>query len=673
MNRAFFSSPRPFALGWAVVTLALWGGCSPPSSKSGAGREGGAGPNDDGGARDGQGAGGSGSGGRGGGAGGGGPGGGAGGLGGGGGSGSGGRDGGAVGPDAPVGCAQGERVCDGSNDIRTCEGGVPSGPVIETCGGNDTCSNGRCVSFACASAAARKSYLGCDYWPVDLDNAIDLSGQEATGGQCPAPMNPTDPAQKAITMPVCIRNFLGFPLIAGPCEYGGDCTALGPDAKCETRTVCGFDGQHAPYAVAVSNPDTANPAQVKLTNAAGMTHAVTVPPRSIVPIFPQTSGFADQSLNFSGIEPKAYRLTSDRPVAAYQFNPLDNVGVFTNDASLLLPSHTFDRNYYALIHPGIYQDAAGFVKGFKGYVTVVASATGTTNIKVTATAAVLAGKDVPAIPAGGTATFALKQYDTLNLEAAKDGDLTGSVISGDRAFGMYVGHEAQVLAESQNNVCCADHMEESLFPASTWGKAYAVAKASTSSLRSGSVKDLVRVMAQESGTTVTFNPATGSCPMLDPGKFCDVWIGGDVEVSANKPILVAHYLASITRDGATNTNNGPSGDPDISFAVPTEQYRTEYTVLVPDKYLENYASIVVPAMGTAVLDGTDVSGMAASFGSGALRALRIPLSPGQHNLTCSKGCGIEVYGWAGHVSYMYPGGLDLKCINPGGTAQGTCD
>ena len=44
---------------------------------------------------------------------------------------------------------------------------------------------------------------------------------------------------------------------------------------------------------------------------------------------PQKVGFADGSLNYTGIEPKAYRLTSTHPVAAYQFNPLDNVGVFT--------------------------------------------------------------------------------------------------------------------------------------------------------------------------------------------------------------------------------------------------------------------------------------------------------------------------------------------------------
>ena len=54
-------------------------------------------------------------------------------------------------------------------------------------------------------------------------------------------------------------------------------------------------------------------------------------------LFPQQLGLADQSLDYSGIETKAYKLVSSAPIVAYQFNPLDNVGVFSNDASLLIP------------------------------------------------------------------------------------------------------------------------------------------------------------------------------------------------------------------------------------------------------------------------------------------------------------------------------------------------
>ena len=42
----------------------------------------------------------------------------------------------------------------------------------------------------------------------------------------------------------------------------------------------------------------------------------------------------------------AYRITSDLPVVVYQFNPLSNEGVFSNDASVLLPGPNLGQEYY---------------------------------------------------------------------------------------------------------------------------------------------------------------------------------------------------------------------------------------------------------------------------------------------------------------------------------------
>src|SRR5262249_9608631 len=171
-------------------------------------------------------------------------------------------------------------------------------------------------------------YIGCEYWPVDLDNAVEVLGQPV-GGNCDATGLPS---AVIADLPTCN----GFSL----CDYGGDCSAAG-GGTCTTTQVCALDAQHAPFAIVVSNPNGGEmPATVTLQNKAGMRAQVTVNSHEVKTIFPQMLGFPDQSLDFSGIEDKAYKLTSNVPIVAYQFNPLNNVGVFSNDPSLLIHANT---------------------------------------------------------------------------------------------------------------------------------------------------------------------------------------------------------------------------------------------------------------------------------------------------------------------------------------------
>ena len=101
-----------------------------------------------------------------------------------------------------------------------------------------------------------------------------------------------------------------------------------------------------------------------------------------------------------------------------------------------------------------------------------------------------------------------------------------------------------------------------------------------------------------------------------------------------------------------------NGDPSMAIAVPTEQYRMEYTVLVPMAYAENYISISAAATGSVTVDNANVP--LTTFGSH--RAVRQPVTAGQHTIKCSDGCGVLVYGYDNAVSYMFAGGLDLKTI-----------
>jgi hypothetical protein len=104
-----------------------------------------------------------------------------------------------------------------------------------------------------------------------------------------------------------------------------------------------------------------------------------------------------------------------------------------------------------------------------------------------------------------------------------------------------------------------------------------------------------------------------------------------------------------------------TGDPSMAVAVPVEQYRTDYTVLIPMAYSMNYLSISAPASGGAVLVDGNMQTLN-NFASGAYRSTIVTVAAGQHKIQCPGTCGVLVYGYDSAVSYMFAGGLDLKQI-----------
>src|SRR5262245_22024769 len=74
----------------------------------------------------------------------------------------------AAGGDDTGDCTTGTR-CYGSM-VQECQGG--QWVTTESCTGDQVCIEGTGCSLVdqCAQAVADRSYIGCEYWPVDLDN-----------------------------------------------------------------------------------------------------------------------------------------------------------------------------------------------------------------------------------------------------------------------------------------------------------------------------------------------------------------------------------------------------------------------------------------------------------------------------------------------------------------------
>jgi IgGFc binding protein len=540
------------------------------------------------------------------------------------------------------------RTCVG-DEIHACRADGQVGELVGTCSFG-ACSAGACV--APCEAVQNKSHVGCRYWAVDLDNAIEVDGPEVQTTGC-SDYGPTNVALGDLL--VCRDPATGA--LAGLCEADGSCADRGAADTCSLGPVCGKNAQRSPFAVVVANPDSEESVDVTMRNADGITYTVTVLPGTLVPIYPKQVGFPDQSVDGSELAPKAYLITSTRPIVAYQFNPLDDVGVFSNDASLLLPEQALDTSYYAATLPSVRPRSDS--NDFSGYVTVVGVGDGDTDVEVTPTADIKAGASAsqPAIAAGQSRMFTLHPFEVLNLEAATNVDLTGTRVRASRPVAAFAGHEAAALPNPFpfTGPCCLDHLEEQLFPTSTWGKHYAIARAR----RADHYFDYLRIVAQLPATAVHIEPQpqTNACPdLLGPGQFCDVFIEGDVEIHATQPVEVAHYLVG---GGGLLPD---SGDPSLAFAVPVEQFRASYAFLVPDKYAHHYVSLAAPAGEPVFLDGTDVSGIFKPFGSGDFAAGRIEVEPGPHAIRCPATCGLEVSGFGKDVSYLYAGGLNLERI-----------
>jgi hypothetical protein len=370
------------------------------------------------------------------------------------------------------------------------------------------------------------------------------------------------------------------------------------------------------------------------------------------------------------VEDGAYRVRSTRPIVAYQFNPLEYELVpapadcpvltpdgrcfsYTNDASLLLPVNALSGDYFALGWPSLMQ--------FAGFVAITATEDDT-DVE-------LLGNATAALQGGGGIKLnqpnKLSQGDVLqifssagppqdeNLNVVWGPDLSGLRVRANHPLQVLSGHAATTLPST--DVCCLNHMEESVLPAETVGKDYFLARPASPEAFSPYT---VKILALEPDTHVTFDPPNAaSAVTLSPDAVEQLNLDSDVRITADRPIVVTQYLHS--QDAAANI-----GDPAQSVAIPIEQYRSSYVFFTPTTFDQNYVSIIVPDGAEVTLDGhviapNEYTGIGSSGHSVLQRVLeKTPV----HRIEASEPVGIMVHGYGNYSSYAYPGGLDLKSI-----------
>jgi hypothetical protein len=563
--------------------------------------------------------------------------------------------------------------CQGQQVMQCRSDGNQADPMAtcDTATGS-ACREGTCQNL-CDVAALQRSNVGCEYWGVDLDNAMIDATSNAAAQQYAIVISNAQP-----DVPVHVHVFQddGQP---------GDAPAPVEIA----------DAIIAPYTLQVfklgpREVDGSPPGQYNTGTHTALTR-------------------------------HAYKVTTDFPVVAYQFNPLDNVNVFSNDASLLKPrealaleGHSVQPVYVVTGWPQTIAATSDPNTNFnpaspinlRAFVAIVGTHEDTT-VRVHLKTAVVGGGPVAATPAGGIVEAHLGAFDVLNLETGDfNADFTGSLIEADWPIVAFSGNEASDAPHFSwlaDRRCCADHMEDQLDPIRTAGRAFAIAHnpsrtqavhAAGANLGVVPEPDFVRfVAATTKGATITTTlPKPDDTIVLAyQGDMREVTVYGDFMAKSSDPIFVTQVMAS--QDAAGVPRGLPGGDPSLLVYPPTEQYRNNYVFLTPDKYAFDFVAIIAPPGALVTLD--DIApkdlGCETAPADGLTSAQRgsptppfvvyrcqlgfpsidpLKLAPdnvmtgvqndGVHRVDASVPVGIIVSGFDSYVSYAYAGGSDLK-------------
>ncbi len=547
---------------------------------------------------------------------------------------------------AGIGCATclpGRGSCDG-NTTQTCNADGMGYTAGETCdaaaGLSCNPSSGLCSS-PCADAEASNSYIGCEYWPTPVMNAG-------------------------------VANEFTF-------------------------------------AVVVSNPQS-EAADVTVTRGAASVATVSIPGGGLetiaLPWVAELKGAVGSEAS-TLVPGGAYRLRSTLPVTVYQFNALEyriardcarETGAsatdgqcfsFTNDASLLLPTHVMTANYMVLSRPTrvteIESTTVNRLSKSPGFFAVIGVDEGPTTVSIDFMAHVEASVDgaVRAFRPGDNGMFTLNQGDVLQVvsqlpeSCATPGrteeaggrtytycrvgeayDLTGSIVraAAGRRVGVISGHNCDFLPYDK---WACDHLEEAMFPLEAWGQDYIVS--ATEQLRGE--PNIVRIVSSADGNAITFDPAAVHAPItLNRGQSVEFETTQDFRVMGSEAFAVVQHLVGQDYAGISTGGTEGNGDPAFSLAIPTEQFRTDYDFLAPLTYIISYVNITAPSGATVTLDGAPVSGFREVGGTGFATA-RVEITGGAHHIEGGSPFGIVVYGFGSYTSYMYPGGLDFEAIN----------
>ncbi len=556
-------------------------------------------------------------------------------------------------------CVEGDSACGDGGPVRCVDG---SWQVEATCGDDAVCANGQCTTVECAAAAQTRSYLGCEYWAVDLESYRTFGAGSDSVRHSPLGLVVFNPDLEA---PARLQ-------LVGP-----DAGSVGPLARYTVEPPTDAELPVELYAPRTLRSTVRDAAGAIVADEIAAVDGLLLPPGGLATLLLPRAGEAPQP---SSVVRKAWRLNTDRPVAAYQFNPLCCNFSFSNDASLLLPAPALGQRYRFLGAPSQSDGNAELA--------VVATQDDTEVLLRLPPTARPAGDDAGRLVPGEDGWRAtLAAHEVLSVHVAPmtfdalARDLSGIEVESSEAVAVFSGHHC---ARAPASLRACDHLEEQLFPTQAWGRAFALVPLATrvdppadtevTYFKLIADRDATRViLGQPFDTLGALPPANVGAPScadaltepdvltLDAGQHCEMGLRVPVGLAANQPLLVMGVISGQASTGVESAFGAAAGDPSAFLVPPDRQYRRDYVFLTPDTFAHDYLLVVADPDATVTLDGAEIDLSDGTPVPGTTRVfvhLRVPDGP--HRVAGDDAFGIVVYAYDDFVSYAFTGGLNLE-------------
>lgn len=328
-----------------------------------------------------------------------------------------------------------------------------------------------------------------------------------------------------------------------------------------------------------------------------------------------------QITSFETIEKgKSVHITSDMPISVYGLSTRHE----TTDTYLGLPNNVIGDEYRVMC----YHTSGPRMPQF-----AIVATEDSTEIFITPTVETKLKK-----PAKQPFKIILDKGDVYQVIPAENRtrnmDLTGSYIKSNKNISVFSGHQCAYVPVPPPQILACNHLAEQMPPLSSWGKHFFIGKLQKRT------KYTYRVLADQEHTKIFINSKLRA--ILQPGQFYEGISDSTMQISADKPILVAQYSQGYR-------NGDLIGDPMMLLISPTQQFLKQYRFATPiNGFWNHFINVVVPtkAIGSLRLNNKAIDTTKfKSLGLSRYSIGYLQVDFGTHFINCSEPFGMYSYGF----------------------------